>query len=414
MKKFLIISFLIPLISCNFSNKDEKIELWTIQLKPTFNDYMNKIISKFEKDNNQKVEWIDLPSKEIEQKTLTAIAGGKSPDLVNMNPNFMSKLAEENALADIETLINKDVKKEFLENIWNASSYGNKTFSIPWYLSTAVTIYNKEIFQKAGLDINKPPKTFDDIKIMGEKIRKIGKYIFMPNFADTGKFLEFMIQEGIPLLDKNKKKAIFDNQKAIDFLNFWIDLAKKNIIPKDSITQGHREAIDKFQAGQTAILVSGPQFLNIIKQNNPNLYSKISVSEQLTGKSGKFGVGIMNFVIPLASKKKEKSIKLAEFITNKENQLEFTKIANILPSIKSALDDNYFKEIKNDKDLNDIARNIASKQLLKASVLLPNINKWSELSKIFDKYFQMAFIGQIKPEEAIRKANQEWNKILEE
>jgi putative chitobiose transport system substrate-binding protein len=120
----------------------------------------------------------------------------------------------------------------------------------------------------------------------------------------------------------------------------------------------------------------------------------------------------MNFVIPSASKKKEKAIKFAEFITNKENQLEFTKIANILPSIKSALDDNYFKESKENKNIDNLARIISAEQLLKANVLLPNIKKWSKLSKTFDKYFQMAFIGQIEPEEALRKANDEWNKIL--
>jgi putative chitobiose transport system substrate-binding protein len=247
---------------------------------------------------------------------------------------------------------------------------------------------------------------------MGEKIRKIGKYIFMPNFGDTGKFLEFMVQEGIQLLDESNKKAIFYNKKSVEFLKFWINLSNQNIIPKDSITQGHREAIDRFQAGETAVLVSGPQFLNIIKQNNPNLYSKIFVSKQLTGKANKFGVSIMNFVIPSASKKKEKAIKFAEFITNKENQLEFTKIANILPSIKSALDDNYFKESKENKNIDNLARIISAEQLLKANVLLPNIKKWSKLSKTFDKYFQMAFIGQIEPEEALRKANDEWNKIL--
>lgn len=418
LKSILSISLVLGLVSaCNENNTNpNKIELWTMQLKPTFNDYMTKLIADYKKENPKvDVEWVDLPSKEIEQKTLTSIAGGKSPDVVNLNPNFSAKMAEEGALSDLEPLVNDVIKKSYIPNIWKSSSVGTKTYGFPWYLSTAMTIYNKDLFQKAGLDANKPPKTFEDLEKMGQAVKeKTGKYIFMPNFGDSGKFIEFMVQQGIAILSEDKTKAIFATDETEKFVDFWINLTKKGIIPKESITQGHREAIDKFQAGETAMLVSGPQFLNIIKQNAPKLYEQVGVSTQLTGKSNKIGVGVMNLVIPDKSKNKDEAVKLAQFVTNGKNQLEFCKLVTILPSVTNSLNDSYFTKLSDKPTLEEQARKTSAEQLKNATVLLPSVKKWAELSKVFDQYFQQAFLGQMKTKEALAKAQEEWNKLLAE
>lgn len=396
----------------NTTDGKNKLELWTMQLKPTFNDYMNGLIDSYKKQNpNIEVEWVDLPSKEIEQKTLTSIAGGNSPDIVNLNPGFTAKLAEEGALADLEPLVQLEVKNTYLPNIWSSSTFSNKTYGFPWYLSTAITIYNKDLFKKAGIE--KAPQSFDELESMGEKIKsKTGKYIYMPNFADSGKFLEFMTQQGVSLVSSDNSKAEFNTPDAEKFLNYWIDLSKKGIIPKDSITNGHREAIDKFQAGETAVLLSGPQFLNIIKQNAPQLYSSIGVAPQLTGSANKIGVGVMNLVIPESSKNKTEAVKLAQFITNKENQLSFSKIVTILPSVTEATKDSYFTTLSAKPTLDEQARKISAEQLTNGTVLLPQVNKWAELSKTFDQYFQQAFLGQLTAKEALTKAETDWNKLL--
>jgi len=396
------------------TGNDHKLELWTMQLKPTFNDYMNKLLENYKKDHpGLQIEWVDLPAKEIEQKTLTAIAGGKSPDVINLNPNFTAKLAEVGALTDLETLVSKETKEKYFENIWKSATIGGKTYGFPWYLSTAITIYNKDLFQKAGLDPEKPPKTFAELAEVGKTIKeKTGKYVFSPNFADSGKILEYLVQEGIPLLSDDQRKAAFNTPAAEKFIQFWLDLTKNKIIPQDSITQGHREVIDRFQAGETAVLVSGPQFLKIVAENAPQLYKNIGIGTQLSGNSEKIGVGVMNLVLPQSGKHREEAAKLAEYITNGSNQLDFAKIVTILPSVKEAAQDNYFTNLPTKPELNDSARKISAEQLKNATVLLPSVKKWSELSKIFDQYFQQAYLGQITPKEALEKAESEWNTIL--
>jgi sn-glycerol 3-phosphate transport system substrate-binding protein len=54
------------------------------------------------------------------------------------------------------------------------SSPEGKLISMPFNSSTPVFYYNKEAFKKAGLDTEKPPKTWDEVAAAGKKLRAAG------------------------------------------------------------------------------------------------------------------------------------------------------------------------------------------------------------------------------------------------
>lgn len=414
MRKILIFVVILFLLSCNENPTNKKIlvEFWTMQLKPTFTDYINNLINIYEKNNNNiKIKWIDVPSSEIEKKTLANIAGGTPPDLINLNPMFTSKMAELNALEPLDDLTS-NFKDLYLPNIWKASIFDGKTFGIPWYLSTSVTIYNKDIFRQAGIDLSKVVINFKELKSIGRKIKeKTKKYLFMPSLGDKDKLLQIFVQDGIDLLDKNNK-PVFYTQQAVETLTYWVSLYKENIIPRDSITEGHRASIDRFQTGSLAMLTTGPQFLRIIKENSPQLYKNLGVTYQLTGKSGKLNVGVMNLVIPKGSKHKDQAIKFAQFITNSENQVNFCKLVPILPSIQEALNNEYFQKISSTALIEDLARKISVSQLKQSTILIPPMKKSSELIDKFSSIVNRAFLENVSPEEVLKQASLEWEKIL--
>lgn len=50
----------------------------------------------------------------------------------------------------------------------------NKMASLPWSASTGILFYNKKAFEKAGLDPDKPPKTWEEMEQMGLKLVEAG------------------------------------------------------------------------------------------------------------------------------------------------------------------------------------------------------------------------------------------------
>ncbi|MBV9835699.1 MAG: sn-glycerol-3-phosphate ABC transporter substrate-binding protein UgpB [Alphaproteobacteria bacterium] len=69
-----------------------------------------------------------------------------------------------------------DAKEPFDPKSYIGPVYGyysttdGKLLSMPFNSSTPVFYWNKELFQKAGLDPNKPPKTWDEVGEMGKKL----------------------------------------------------------------------------------------------------------------------------------------------------------------------------------------------------------------------------------------------------
>ena len=51
------------------------------------------------------------------------------------------------------------------------STAEGKMFSLPWNASTGILFYNKKAFERAGLDPDRPPKTWNEIEAMGAAFR---------------------------------------------------------------------------------------------------------------------------------------------------------------------------------------------------------------------------------------------------
>ncbi|TAE58940.1 MAG: sugar ABC transporter substrate-binding protein [Nostocales cyanobacterium] len=408
------------IVSCNTGNvststtqvasETATIEFWTMQLQPQFTEYFQGLIQNFESKNpNVKVKWVDVPWAAMENKILTAVSAKTPPDVVNLNPDFASQLAGRNAWLDLDTKVPGDVKSSYLPNIWQASTLNGKSFGIPWYLTTRLTIYNTDLLKQAG--ITKPPATYTELAQAAQQIKdKTRKYAFFATFVpqDSGEVLESLVQMGVTLVDADGKAA-FNSPQGKAAFQYWVDLYKQGLIPRESLTQGHRQAIDLYQSGETAFLASGPEFLKTIANNAPEVAKNSAIAPQITGDTGKKNVAVMNVVIPRATKNPDAAVKFALFLTNDENQLAFAKAANVLPSTVKALSDSYFQQVPPEASTVEKARIISAQQLQTAEVLTPKMKDFKLLQRAIYNNLQAAMLDQKTVDQAVADAAQEWD-----
>jgi putative chitobiose transport system substrate-binding protein len=386
----------------------KEVEFWTMQLQPQFTDYFNTLIAQFETENpGIKVRWVDVPWADMQSKILTATSAGTAPDVVNLNPDFAAQLAGRNAWMTLDDRLPAADKAQYLPKIWQAGTLDSKAFGIPWYLTTSVTIYNQDLLKKAG--VSAPPKTYSELAQVAKQVKeKTGKYAFFMTFVpeDSAEALQSFVQMGASLLDA-QGKAAFNTPAGKAVFQYWSDLYQQGFLPKEVLTQGHRRAIELYQAGETAILTSGPQFLKTIATNAPAIAQVSASAPQISGDTGKKNVAVMNLVIPRNTDQPDASLKFALFVTNNANQLAFAKAANVLPSTTAALKDNYFTSAT-DAAL-DQARMISAKQMQDAEVLLPANKDIKELQKVVYDNLQAAMLGEKTVDQAVQDAAQEWN-----
>lgn len=398
MKKiYLIIIFILLILfsffmykTKNFQDSRKELVFWTLQLSG-YSSYINDIISEFEKNNPDiKIKWIDVPYSEAEKRTLAAVLTGNPPDLVNLTPDFSLLLAQKNALFYIDE---PDLTQYIPETI-NALKYDNKYFGIPFYVTSSVTLRNKNLSDKKI-------STYDELFEL--PVNK-NFYITMINFAENDTLLKLLNKYGI---NSSESAA---SEKCVNLFSKFKYIYQNGKIPKESITQTHRDSLEKYMSGQLAYLVTGANFLNMISENAPSVYASTDVLPQLTGDSGKYDYSLMNFIIPKKSKYPLDAVKFAKFFTNEENQLRFAKMTPILPVNIYALNNPYFKVFDN-SDLQSKARIISTEQLKNLQPQLKNIKNKKELNILSSNCIQDILINNSDIKETLIHFKNDWEML---
>ncbi len=417
LRRFLICGLLglvlTGVVSClkSPSSKTPQLEFWTMQLQPKFNDYFKDAIGKFELANPEiKVHWVDVPWGAMQGKIQAAMGAKTAPDVVNLNPDFAIQLAARNAWLNLDPVLTKGESKDYLPSIWQAGTLEGKAFSFPWYLTTNVTIYNQELLSKAG--VLQPPTTYQELAQAAKKIKeKTGKYAFFTTFVpeDSNDVLESLVQMGVQLIDK-QGKAAFNTPAGRAAFQYWVDLYKQGLLPKEALTQGHQQGIQLYQAGETAMLSAGAPFIDTIAKNAPQIAKVSAVAPQISGQTGKKGVAVMNLVIPRSTKTPDAAVKFALFITNASNQVAFAQASDTLPSNVKAVAD-YKTQLANGNDNSPLAQGklISAEQLSQSEILIPPLKNLNVLKKAIYENLQAAMLGEKTVEQAITTAASTWD-----
>ncbi|KEG19870.1 sn-glycerol-3-phosphate ABC transporter substrate-binding protein UgpB [Bartonella bacilliformis] len=112
------------------------------------------------------------------------------------------------------------------------SDVQGRMFSMPFNASTPLLFYNKDIFKKAGLDPEQPPKTWKDIENFSKKIidSKVASCGFTMAYAAQWIGLEnFSAFHNIPFGTKNNGLGGLDAELTINGplqIRMWTDLKK--------------------------------------------------------------------------------------------------------------------------------------------------------------------------------------------
>lgn len=383
----------------NEKTSQNEVIFWTLQMSD-FSDYMNGVISEFEKENPEiKIKWIDVPFSEGEKRTLASVLSDNPPDLINLNPDFSATLAQKGALYEIP----QNSAEQFVPEIVNSLKYKGKLYSLPWYATSAVTIYNKKLIAKADVKV---PQTYMQIKEVAPIIKeKTGAYVFLPNITENDTMLKILNKYGV-----NSYENI-NSEKSVEVFEYFKDMYTKNLIPKESVTQTHREALEKYMSENIVLFQAGANFLNMIKENAPSTYKNTDVTYQIIGELGQNDFSLMNFVIPLKAKHKDEAIKFALFLTNSKNQLELAKLTNIIAVNKKTLENDFYNHY-DDNDLMSKARVISAKQLNKVQPTMKSSQNQKDINNLVNSAVQEILLDKASTKTILDKVSKDWEILL--
>jgi putative chitobiose transport system substrate-binding protein len=386
------------------------IEFWTISLSPTFDAYITETISLYKAQHpNINVVWVDKTGEQIGFDLLNAVQSGNVPEVVNINVPMLLDYVEQGLMLPITGQFDESL---YFGRLLSSLQIENEVYGLPWYVAPAVVMKNKEIFSRANLDVNTPTETPLQLLSTATTIKQTtGVYGYYPNILAQALLYRFL-EAGLPVLGEDGFTAVFNSPQHEAYFAEQIELLQQDIFPSEALLTGYGGAVERYQSGNLAMLITGPQFLTRIKESAPQVYANTQVSPYPLGAGQVIHSPLMLLAVPAKSEYSREALEFALFVTSHERQAAFSKLTAIFPSTAQAASDPFFTTLPASPTPEDQARVIIAQELQYAKDLTMNLPNSSDLFQYFQKQIEAAFFGYKTPQEALDDAVRFWNSKL--
>src|SRR5581483_7051412 len=383
-----------------------EIHFWTFYLSPTFDDYIKDTIARFNQAYpGVKVNWEDHQAT-FQDDLRNAFAAGKAPDVINLSVSegWVSDYASKGLLLPLDDKVSQDVKDLYFPGLWKEQLIDGVNYQFPWYQGINVELVNMKIYSDtAGLKLEDFPKTVDGLPALCKTIKEKTNTLCDIRLTVNDLLSQMVYEGGVKILSDDGKSCTFNSPDGVAWLQMYVDMVKDGTVDKSVlVTDNDRVGLDLFETGNAAFYATGPNLIRDVRQNNPGLYGYLATVPSPVGKSGVLGKGLMGISVKKDTKFPNASIALAQFFTNPQSMLEFSKIVAIYPSTLKSYDDPFFSA--KPVAIEDSAKPIAKDIISKYADIVPTVPKKKDVNDVVLQAVQSALFNNVDAKTALDDA----------
>ena len=184
----------------------------------------------------------------------TRVAGGTAPDCYELNIENFAAYANKGLLAEISGV---DVSG-LNETALNAFNVKGVQYGLPESFSNVVLIYNKDLFDQAGVAYPTADWTQDDLQAAAEAIRALGDDIFgIWQPITYNEFFKVAAQYGGALLNEDKTEFTINSPENIRAAQALVDRVLVSNVQPNTAQQGGMGDWDMFMSGRLGMIPTG-------------------------------------------------------------------------------------------------------------------------------------------------------------
>lgn len=314
-------------------------------------DMVDKLVEMWNAKNpDRKIVLTYIVHAEMVAKLAQAIASGDVPDLMGMDLIYAPQFEKAGQLVDLTDKIgNWPELKTASPGHMMVATYDKRIYGVPLYADVSALFYNKDLFEKAGLDPNKPPNSLPQLRQYADKITSLGgdiKGYYLPgscagcNIFTVGPLM-WASGAKIEAKDAGDEPLVGDGVKQV--LQFERDMVKAgNVHESDRAENGETFHL-QFGSGKVGMMGTGNFNIKLARDQNPNMKFGISLLPGMAEGSSASFIGGDLVVVPKGSKRVDDAVDFMKFILSDEVQVEgYAKLLN-LTTRADMVDNKYFK-----------------------------------------------------------------------
>lgn len=310
---------------------------------------VDKLVEMWNAANpDRKINLTYIPHSEMVAKLAQAIASGDVPDLMGMDLIYAPQFEKAGQLVDITDKI-KDWPelKTASPGHMTVATYDDRIYGVPLYADVSALFYNKDLFEKAGLDPNKPPTSLGQLQEYADKITALGgdvKGYYLPgscagcNIFTVGPLL-WASGVKIEAASAGDEPLVGDNlPKVLEWLRGMVKAG--NVHDSDRAENGETFHL-QFGSGKVGMMGTGNFNITLAREQNPTMNFGISLLPGLDEGSSASFIGGDLVVIPKGSKRVDDAVDFMKFLLSDEVQVEgYAKLLNL--TTRSDMTDNAY------------------------------------------------------------------------
>ena len=219
----------------------------------------------------QVINWDEYWTK-LEAATMS----NKMPDIFWMHTNEILKYADNGKLADCSDIVETEHFSDI--SLSNASGSDGVLYGVPKDKDTVGLVYNKEMFDAAGVAYPDETWTWDDLVEASEKIHDAtGNYGYMAYADDQLGYWNFVYQAGGSILTPDKTRGNFLDPGTRKGMEFYIGLQQNDWCP-DQNYFAETSPGTAFFSEKGAMFLEGNWNILAELQNYPDMVGKWDVA----------------------------------------------------------------------------------------------------------------------------------------
>ena len=298
-----------------------------------------KLIDAFVAANpGTKVELVDGGAnyEELAQKFNAALTGGDLPDVIVASDVTWFNFALNKAITPLDELWTKvGVKSDdYVDTLREDYALNGKHYAMPYSRSTCLMYYNRDLWQKAGLE-DRGPRTWQEFNEFATKLQASDANVAPLVIPDGTNYLDWYFQ-GMIWTFGGKYSEEWDMTKitspeSVEAGKFLQAMSNEK---KIRIT---KDPVNEFGTGLAAGLLESTGSLGGLRTQATVNFN----TAYLPGPPPGCPTGGAGLAVPegISDARKELAVKFIDFITNAQNTSTFTQATGYMPVRKSALDD---------------------------------------------------------------------------
>jgi len=356
---------------------------------------------------------------DVKTAVQTSIDGGaKAPALAVMLATDLFDLANAQYIEPIDGLIGEisedpSLMEDFLPAFTSNSYYQDSLWSLPFQRSAVVMYYNADLLDEAGLSV---PQSWDELaeaaKALtvkeGGEVTRWG--IEWPSGWPYWLFQPLAIGAGQNIVGDSDTEVYFDDPRVIEAVEYYISLSRDYGATPAGVQGSWGSVVPNFLSGNTAFIVHSSGSMSGILKDADFTVGVSAIPGPKPGKGYSVpGGGNLYLTAGLSEAEKKAAMAFALFLVSPENAADFSIETGYIATRSSAFETSAMKDYvalypQAGQSLEILAQ--AGKEL--------SLQNLGEVRTIFHSKIQAAINGELSAEEAMKQAQMEADKALED